>query len=58
MKDFYGLRKNNFDIYGNINLGVKEATIFPEAVSDKIKYNFGFEINLVSSSKNKEENIQ
>lgn len=57
MKDFYGLRKNNFDIYGNINLGAKEITIFPEAVSDKIKYNFGFEINLVSSSKNKEENI-
>ncbi|GIW65074.1 MAG: 50S ribosomal protein L5 [Candidatus Parcubacteria bacterium] len=57
MKDFYGLKKNNFDNYGNINLGIKEITIFPEAVSDKIKYNFGFEINLIASKKKKEENL-
>lgn len=57
-KDFYGLKDNNFDKKGNINLGFKEVNIFPEAISDKIKYNFGFEINLVGSRKNREENIK
>jgi large subunit ribosomal protein L5 len=57
-KDFYGLKANNFDNKGNINLGFREVNIFPEAISDKIKYNFGLSINLVGSGKTKEENIQ
>jgi len=57
-KDFYGLKVENFDNKGNINLGFKEVNIFPEAISDKIKYNFGLSINLVGSGKAKEENIQ
>lgn len=57
-KDFYGLRKNNFDEKGNINLGLKEANIFPEAISDKIKYSFGLSINLIANGKNKEDNIK
>ncbi len=57
-KDFYGLKAENFDNKGNINLGFKEINIFPEAISDKIKYNFGVSINLVGSGKTKEENIK
>ena len=56
-KDFYGLKKNNFDDKGNINLGFKEANIFPEVISDQVKYSFGFEINLIGSGKTKDENI-
>jgi ribosomal protein L5 len=36
----------------------REVNIFPEAISDKIKYNFGLSINLVGSGKTKEENIK
>jgi ribosomal protein L5 len=36
----------------------QELKIFPEAISDKIKYNFGLSINLVGSGKTKEENMQ
>ena len=57
-KDFYGLKLKNFDEKGNINLGFKEINIFPEAISDKIKYNFGLSINLIGSGKTKEENIK
>jgi len=57
-KDFYGLKAENFDNKGNINLGFREVNIFPEAISDKIKYSFGLSINLVGSGKTKEENIQ
>jgi large subunit ribosomal protein L5 len=57
-KDFYGLKAENFDNKGNINLGFREVNIFPEAISDKIKYNFGLSVNLVGSGKTKEENIK
>lgn len=57
-KDFTGIKKNNLDKKGNLNLGLKEVNVFPEAISDKIKYNFGLSINLVGSGKTKEENIK
>jgi large subunit ribosomal protein L5 len=57
-KDFYGLKKENFDKKGNINLGMKEINIFPEAISDKIKYNFGFSVNLIGSAKKREDNLK
>jgi len=57
-KDFYGLKTENFDNKGNINLGFREANIFPEAISDKIRYNFGLSINLVGTGKTKEENLK
>lgn len=57
-KDFYGLKKDNFDQNGNINLGLKEANIFPEAISDKIKYSFGLSINLIANGKTKDANLK
>jgi large subunit ribosomal protein L5 len=57
-RDFYGLTDKNFDNKGNINFGFKEINIFPETISDKIKYNFGFEVNLVASGKTRDENIK
>lgn len=57
-KDFKGIYPNHLDKKGNLNLGFKEVNIFPEAISDKIKYSFGFEVNLVGSGKTREENIK
>jgi len=57
-KEFKGVHKNLIDKKGNLNLGFKEINMFPEAISDKIKYSFGFEVNLVGSGKTKEENIK
>lgn len=57
-KDFKGVYENHLDKKGNLNLGLKESNIFPEAISDKIKYSFGLGINLVASGKTKEENIK
>jgi large subunit ribosomal protein L5 len=56
-REFKGITKNLIDNRGNINLGFREINIFPEAISDKIRYNFGIQITLVGSSKKKEENI-
>ena len=56
-KDFRGLEENNFDTIGNINFGLKEIGIFPEAISDKIKVNFGVQITVTGSGKTKDENL-
>ncbi len=57
-REFKGITKNLIDNKGNINLGFKEVSMFPEAISDKIRYNFGIQITLIGSSKNREENIK
>ncbi len=55
-RDFKGIKHNMLDNKGNLNLGFKEVTIFPEAFSDKIKRQYGLGINLVGSGRNFEEN--
>lgn len=57
-KDFRGIRKNHLDNKGNLNIGLKEISIFPEAVSEKVKINFGCGITIVGSGRTKEENIK
>jgi len=50
VRDFRGLSDKAFDGKGNYTLGIKEITIFPEAVSEES--NFGLEISIVISTKN------
>lgn len=57
-RDFKGITKNLLDNKGNINIGLRDVNVFPEAISDKIHYNFGIQLTFISSSKNKEENIK
>jgi len=56
-KEFKGLQERNFDKAGNLNLGLRELNVFPEAVSDKIKVNFGIQVTLVGSGVSREDNI-
>lgn len=56
-RDFKGVQKKMFDQKGNLNFGFKDATIFPEAVSDKIKRQYGLQVTLVGTGRNFKENI-
>jgi large subunit ribosomal protein L5 len=56
-KDFKGIYRENLDKKGNINVGLRDATIFPEAISDKIKRQYGFMVNLVGSGRSFNENV-
>ena len=40
---------------GNLTLGLKEQTIFPETVDEDLKDVFGMSITIVTSAKNKDE---
>lgn len=54
-KDFRGINRTAVDNIGNLTLGIKEHTIFPETADEDIKDVFGLSITLVSSAKNKKE---
>lgn len=54
-KDFRGITRTSVDNIGNLTMGIKEHTIFPETADEDIKDVFGMSITLVSTAKNKKE---
>jgi large subunit ribosomal protein L5 len=56
-KDLRGIPRKAVDNVGNLTLGIKEHTIFPETADEDIKDVFGLSITLVSSAKNQAEGL-
>lgn len=54
-KDFRGINRSTVDNIGNMTIGIKEHTIFPETADEDIKDVFGLAITVVSSAKTKKE---
>lgn len=54
-KDFRGISRTAVDSIGNLTLGIKEHTIFPETADEDIRDVFGMAITVVSSAKTKKE---
>lgn len=56
-RDFRGLDPKNVDEGGNLNVGIKDHTIFPEATADA-SHTFGFEFTVIVSGSNKERSLK
>lgn len=54
-RDFRGLNATAIDEMGNITLGIKENTIFPETSEEDLKDVFGIAITMVTTAKSKAE---
>jgi len=54
-RDFRGLKASAIDEMGNMTIGIKEHTIFPEASDEDLKDVFGLAITVVTTAKSKEE---
>lgn len=54
-KDFRGINRTAVDNIGNLTIGIKEHTIFPETADEDIRDVFGLSITIVSSAKTKKE---
>jgi large subunit ribosomal protein L5 len=54
-KDFRGIDKKVVDSVGNMTLGIKEHTIFPETSDEDLRDVFGFGITMVTTAKTKAE---
>lgn len=54
-RDFRGLKTSAIDEMGNITIGIKEHSIFPEAADEDIRDVFSLAITIVTTAKSKEE---
>lgn len=54
-KDFRGISRKVVDNIGNLTIGIKEHTIFPETADEDIKDVFGLSITIVSTAKTQKE---
>jgi large subunit ribosomal protein L5 len=57
-KDFRGISRKVVDDIGNLTIGIKEHTIFPETADEDIKDVFGLSVTVVSSAKTKKEGFE
>ncbi|MEK7138687.1 MAG: 50S ribosomal protein L5 [Patescibacteria group bacterium] len=56
-KDFRGIDIKNFDKNGNLSLGIKESSIFPEVIYESLKDIFSLEVTVVTTAKEREKGI-
>jgi len=54
-RDFRGLNRSSVDSMGNMTLGIKEHTIFPETSDEELKNVFGMSITVTTTAGSKEE---
>ena len=54
-RDFRGLKATAIDEMGNMTIGIKEHTIFPETADEDIRDVFSFAITFVTTAKTKAE---
>jgi len=54
-RDFKGISTKGFDGLGNLNIGLKEQTLFPDIEYDQIDRVRGIEITIVTSTQNDQE---
>ncbi|MBI2610730.1 50S ribosomal protein L5 [Candidatus Kaiserbacteria bacterium] len=54
-KDFRGISPTSIDEMGNITIGIKEHTVFPETADEDSKDIFGLAVTIATTAKNKKE---
>ncbi|MBI2426630.1 MAG: 50S ribosomal protein L5 [Candidatus Kerfeldbacteria bacterium] len=54
VRDFRGISKSVVDPHGNITIGMKEHTVFPEIRSDEIDRLHGLEVTIVTTARDKQ----
>lgn len=58
MRDFRGINLKSVDKSGNLTVGFKEQTIFPEVIQETDRLNFGLEISIHTSAKTREQALE
>ncbi len=55
VRDFRGVPSKGFDGSGNYNMGLDDVSVFTEIDLDKVKYQLGVNITIVTTAKTNEE---
>jgi len=56
-KDFRGLETHSVDAQGNLNLGIREHSIFPEIALENIKDVFGLQVTVTTTARTHERGL-
>jgi large subunit ribosomal protein L5 len=54
-RDFKGIKRTAVDSMGNLTIGIKEHTIFPETSDEDLKDVFGLSVTIVTTAGSKKE---
>jgi large subunit ribosomal protein L5 len=57
-KDFRGVALSSVDQAGNLNIGIKEHSIFPEVHIENLKDIFGLQVTVVTNAQNRERGME
>ncbi|TSC87348.1 MAG: 50S ribosomal protein L5 [Microgenomates group bacterium Gr01-1014_7] len=55
VRDFKGISDKSFDSFGNLNIGLREQTIFPEVDYKTVDKTRGLAVTITTTAKNKDE---
>ena len=58
VRDFRGIPVKNIDANGNLTIGIREHTSFPEIVPENSKVDFGMEVTFVLKVQGKEKAVE
>lgn len=58
VRDFQGISATSVDKDGNLNVGLREQTVFPEIIPEKVQTIFGFQVNVTTTAKTQEEGME
>lgn len=54
IRDFQGIAPSVVDENGHINVGIREHSVFPEIIPEKVQTPFGLQVTVVTSAKRRE----
>lgn len=54
IRDFQGLKESAVDNGGNLNIGFKEHTVFPEILPESVKNIIGFQVTVATNAKDRQ----
>lgn len=57
VRDFHGVNSNSIDQSGNLTIGFRECTVFPEIDPNKVELIHGLEVSLHTSAQSRTEGI-
>ena len=55
VRDFQGIKLSAVDSHGNLNIGIKEHTVFPEILPENVKNIMSLQVTIVTNSGNREK---
>lgn len=58
VRDFQGLEPSIVDRDGNLNMGIREQSVFPEIVPEKVQTFFGFQAVVTTTARTRPEGME